>query len=67
MQNSKENKKLNRAELKTIMGGTAGQEIEDSCYYIENGQYIHGCPQGQKCRIKKISHDPLIFSYTCMA
>lgn len=64
MLNPKENKKISRQELKTIKGGIL--PIEEGCNYLENGQYIDGCPQGQKCRIKKLSHDPLIFGYTCV-
>lgn len=65
MSNSKENKQLNRKDLKAITGGATIQGRADLCHYISNGQYIHGCPEGQTCQKSKISHDPLIFGYKC--
>lgn len=63
MLNLKENKKLSRAELKSLTGGAAAISCDNACSI--NGEESVGCPTGKRCRVYKCSHDPLLFGYKC--
>lgn len=66
MLNSKENKKLNRAALKTITGGAIARDCQNICTHIgSHGQQMFGCPDGQECVSFPCAANPRFFEQSC--
>lgn len=67
MLNAKENKKLNRMELKAITGGSGSETARcpKGCFNFSTGPIATGCDEGQQCTSYICTESPLTFGSRC--